>query len=413
LALAWRRDLQVIPWGATLASVITALALIVATHELVPFTAALLTLALATEVAASLGNRLSLRAVPAIAADFAVWLLIDVMTSSEGVPESYHPTGLITLNLLCFALLVIYGGSIGIRSFVLRQRITVFEIAQGVVAFVLTCFGALRASHGSAAPALGALFLLLAAACYWGTLSRFAEEAQTRNRRVCSTAAVAFLLAGSFLLFSTNLLVPFLCLAAVAAVFAYTQTRKLSLGIHASLYLAAATAVSSLPAYAGNALAGTVPLAPDLGVWIVVASAVICYAMGARVLEDRTKRRTLWVVPAVLVNFTAAALAVVAIMWLAAGRVDLNASHISVIRTVTNCVLALALAFLGSRWKRVELGWVAYAAVAFGTLKLLFEDLRFGNTSSLVVSLLFYGLILILLPRATRRRAVDSPYVES
>jgi hypothetical protein len=32
------------------------------------------------------------------------------------------------------------------------------------------------------------------------------------------------------------------------------------------------------------------------------------------------------------------------------------------------------------------------------------EDLRFGNAASLVVSLLFYGLILILLPRVTKRR---------
>jgi hypothetical protein len=108
------------------------------------------------------------------------------------------------------------------------------------------------------------------------------------------------------------------------------------------------------------------------------------------------------------VAFTAAALAVVAIVWLAAGRVELNASRLSVIRTIMNCALALALGFQGSRWKRVELGWIAYAAVAFGTLKLLFEDLRFGNASSLVVSLLFYGLILILLPRLTRARPIDS-----
>jgi hypothetical protein len=408
LALAWRRDLQVIPWVATLATVITALALIIATRALVPLTAALLTVALATEVVTCFGRSLSLRAVPAIAADFAVWLLIDVMTSSEGVPEGYHPIGAITLTLLCFALLVIYGGSIGIRNFVLRQRIRIFEIAQCVLAFVLASFGALRASHGSAAPALGVLFLVLAAGYYWGALSRFAAEAHTRNRRVCATWAAVLLLAGSFLLFPPNLLVPFLCLAAVATVFAYTRTRKLSLGMHASLYLAAATAVSSLPIYAENALAGAVPSAPDWGVWVVTVSAAITYALGSRVLEEQTKRPILWVVPAVLVGFTTAALAVVAIVWLAAGRVELNASYLSVIRTIMNCALALALGFLGSRWHRVELGWIAYAAVAFGTLKLLFEDLRFGNPSSLVVSLLFYGLILILLPRLTRARPIDS-----
>ena len=91
LALAWRRNLQMIPWIATLSTVITAVALIIATRELVPLTAALLAVALATEFAACMDHRLSLRAIPAIAANFAVWLLIDVMTSSGGVPEGYHP----------------------------------------------------------------------------------------------------------------------------------------------------------------------------------------------------------------------------------------------------------------------------------------------------------------------------------
>ena len=107
-------------------------------------------------------------------------------------------------------------------------------------------------------------------------------------------------------------------------------------------------------------------------------------------------------VPAVLFSFAAAALAIDVIVWLASSRRELSASHLAVIRTGVTCLLALALSFLGSRSKRVELGWVAYAAVAFGALKLLFEDLRFGNAGSLVLSLLFYGLILILIPRLTR-----------
>ena len=401
LTLAWQRNLQIIPWVATLATVITALALIIATHELVPLTTALLIVALATETAACLGQRLSLRAVPAIAADFAVWVLIDVMTSSEGIPEAYHPVAPITLAVLS-ALLGIYGGSLGIRSFGLRQRMTVFEIGQSVVVFVLAFFCAMRVSQGEAARAFGILFLLLATACYWGLLSRFAAEAHTRNRRVCTTAAAALLLAGSLLLFAPVLRVPIWCLAAVAAAFVYTRTHKLSVGLHISFYLAAATVVSSLPIYVGNALAGTVPSAPDWDVWILVASAALCYAIASRVLEDQGKRRLLGVVPVTVVGFSAAALAVVTIASLSAGRMELNASRLSVIRTVVNCALALALGFLCSRTKYVELGWVAYAAVAFGTLKLLFEDLRFGNAASLVVSLLCYGLILILLPRLTR-----------
>jgi len=408
LALAWHHDLQLILWVAILATVITAWALIIATHELVPLTAALLAVALATEAAACLEQRLSLRAIPALAADLSVWLLVYVIASSEVIPEGYHPASPATLVALCFALLAVYGGSIGIRSFGLRHRITIFEIVQGVAAFVLAAFGALRATRGLIAPALGVLFLLLATVCYWGTLSRFAGEAYARNRRVCATWAAAILLAGSFLLFPANLQVPFLCLAAIAAVFVYTRTGKLSLGMHASFYLAAASAVSSLPAYAASAMAGKVPGAPDWTIWTIAATALLCYAIGSREQFDQGKRRLLWVVPAAVVGFTGAAVAVAAIVWLAAGRLELEASRLSVIRTVLNCALALVLGYLGSRWKRAELGWVAYGAVAFGTLKLLFEDLRFGNAASLVVSLLFYGLILILLPRLTRPAQTQS-----
>jgi hypothetical protein len=400
--------LQLIPWIATLACVITALALIIATRDLVPLTAAMLAAALTTEIVVCLGHRLSSRALPAIAADFAIWLLIDVMTRSEGIPEGYPPAGSSAVTLLSAGLLAVYGSSIAVRSFGLRHRITVFEITQAVLAFVLAAFGTIRATQGSASFVLGIVFLLLSAACYWAALWHFMEESQSRNRRVSATWAAALLLSGSFLVFRPNLEVPFLCLAALVAAFLYSRTRKFSLGLHASFFLVAATAVSPLPIYVGNALAGTVPAAPGLEVWIIVLAAALCYAVGARVLEDRSKRRLLWVVPAVLVGFVGAALTIVAIVGVAAGRMELATSHLSVIRTLVNCALALALAFAGSQWKRVELGWVAYGAVAFGTLKLLLEDLRFGNAASLVLSLLFYGLALILLPRLTRRSESQS-----
>ena len=406
LALSWQRNLQLIPWVATLSAVITAMALIIATRELVPLTAALLAVALTTEVAACLEHRLSLRAVPAFAADFAVWLLVYVMTSSGGAPESYRPASAATITLLCLTLFAIYGVSIAIRSLALRRPITILEIGQGVLAFLLAAFGVMRASHGSAAHALGAVSLLLAAICYWGTLSRFTDEDYTRDRRVFATYAAALLLSGSYLLLSLNLRVPFLCLAAVFASLLYARTRKLSLGLHASFYLAAAAAASSLPDWSASALTGTVPPAPDWDVWIVTVSSALCYAFGSQkgqAGQDQPKRRLLWVLPAIFVGFAGAALAVEATALLAAGRVELSAPRLSMTRTIINCALALVLGYLGSRWKRIELGWVAYAAVAFGTLKLLFEDLRFGNPRSLVVSLLFYGLILILLPRLTRR----------
>jgi hypothetical protein len=409
LALSWKRNLQAIPWIATFSAVTTALALIIATHELVPLTAALLAMAFATEAARCLDHPLSLRAVPAIAADFAVWLLVYILTSTDGVPEGYHASSPAILTLLCLSLLAIYGGSVAIRTFARRRQITAFEIGQGIVAFALAAFGVMRASQASAAPVLSSLTLLVAAVCYWGALSRFTDESCARNRRVSATYAAALTVAGSYLLLSPNLRVLFLSLAAIASAFVYSRTGKLSLGMHSSFYLAAAAIASSLLHWIGSALAGTVPVAPDSGLWILVTSSALCYLFGSQKApatqssQDQPQRRLLWALPAALVGFAAAALAVVAIIWFAAGRFELSPSRLAVVRTIVNCALALTLGFLGSRWKHLELGWVAYAAVAFGTLKLLFEDLRFGNAASLVVSLLFYGLILILLPRLTHR----------
>jgi hypothetical protein len=85
-----------------------------------------------------------------------------------------------------------------------------------------------------------------------------------------------------------------------------------------------------------------------------------------------------------------------------ASRFTVTASHIAGIRTIVTCLVALSLGYCASLLRRPELGWLAYAAVGLGALKLLLEDLRFGNAASLVVSLLFYGLILILLPRLLR-----------
>jgi hypothetical protein len=272
-----------------------------------------------------------------------------------------------------------------------------------VLAFVIGVFGALRATQGSVAPELGVFFLLLAGACYWGAMWRFAEPSQTRNRRVAATWAVALSLAAAYMLFTQHVQVIFLCLAALLTAFVYTRTGKVSLGLHTSIFLAAAAAVSTLPQYIAGALAGVVPGAPDWGFWVTAGSAAACYGIGSRRMQDPRARRRLWVFPAILLGFAVAALGVAAIVEVTTGRLELTASRLAVIRTIVNCALALALAFLGSRSRRVELGWAAYAALAFGTLKLVFEDLRTGNAISLVFSLLFYGLVLILLPRLMNR----------
>ena len=405
LGLAWRERLEAIPWIAVVTAVGTALALLIATHELSTLTIGLLAIALVAEAAACSGGWLSLRVMPALGADFAVGVLGMVMTSPGGVPAGYRPMSTGEINARCMALLLIYGGSLAVRGFGMVRKWTFGEVAQTAVAFGLGTWVSLRATQGRAATALGAIFLVLAAACYWGALKRFASLETRWNRRASANYAAALMLAGIFLLFGGNLRAVLLSLAAVAAVVLFTRTGYLSLGIHGTFYLLAAGAVCGLFGYAGKALAGTVPAWPEWSLWVVAIAGLVSYIVGSRASGEGWKARVLWVVPAAVVGFAVAALVVAGIAGL--GVAELNASRLSMVRTVVTCLMALGLGYVGSRWNRVELGWVAYGAIGLGALKLVVEDLRFGNAGTLMVSLLFYGLVLILLPRVTRFGRVE------
>lgn len=400
LGLAWKDRLEAIPWIGTVAAAGTAVALIVATHELRPLTMALLALALVTEVAAASGRWLGLRVVTAVAADFAVVLLGLVMTSAEGVPDSYQAMSTGELNAYGAALMIIYCASLGVRAFLMERKLTFAEVAQAAVAFVLGTWVSLRATHGGSSTALGAVFLVLALGCYWGALTRFSGAEARWNRRVSANYASGLVLAGSFLLLNGNFRVVALSVAAISAVAVFTRTKYFSLAMHGALYLFAAGIACGLFTYACSALAGKVPTWPEWSLWVVALAGLVSYGLGSRVSGEGWRARMLWLVHAAVVGSAVAALAVAGVAGLSPG--ELSASRLSMVRTGVTCVIALGLGYAGSQWNRVELGWVAYGAIGLGALKLVVEDLRFGSAGTLMVSLLFYGLILILLPRLTR-----------
>ncbi len=124
--------------------------------------------------------------------------------------------------------------------------------------------------------------------------------------------------------------------------------------------------------------------------------------MISRYPGEHQGERLLRLLPAILAVCATAAFAVAALVWLIARGGAPSLPQLAVIRTVVTCAAALLLAFVGARWKRLELVWMAYAAAVLGSLKLVFEDLRFGSTQSLAASLLIYGAVLILIPRLVR-----------
>ncbi len=137
--VAWKRDLRSVVWVGALTAAISAIALLLATHELVPFLAVLLLMAVLSEYAASRGRWLSVRPLVAAAADLGILTLIYIYSSAGGARPDYSNLGTIWLLAPACCLLLIYGVSIAYRTIVGLRRITVFETGQAMVAFPAGC----------------------------------------------------------------------------------------------------------------------------------------------------------------------------------------------------------------------------------------------------------------------------------
>ena len=400
--LSWKRSLIAVVWVANAAAVLTTLALLVATYDLVPFVSALILIALTCEVAACRSRWLALRPFVAVAADLGTWVLLYIYSRTEGVPSEYKNVTALPLLALGCILFLIYGTNTLFRTTRLHQKISIFEITQSIVTFLLGAFSLLHFGASGGAKALEALCLASSAACYATAYAWFDRVAEQRNYHVFATWSAALFLAGISLCLPPLLLA--LCLSAVAIVVTILGVRssRLTLEFHGLVYLAAAAYVSGLLHYAGGALAGTFPAVPGWIVWMVAASAVTCYAVGSRSGVGPWNQRFLQLLSAILAVAAAITFLVSVLVWLAAIGMSLGAQQVAVIRTLITCGVALALAFGGSRWQRAELGWIAYGALALVTAKLLFEDLQHGHPASTAMSIFLYALALILVPRMAR-----------
>jgi hypothetical protein len=398
-ALAWKRNLTPVFWVANATAAAAALALSIATHQLLPFIAALLLIALISECAAGRGHQMSLRPLAAFAADAAIWALIFIYSSPQSTRMDYPVIGTACLLLPGCLLFMIYGVSAGLRVTLLGKTITVFETGQAMIAFLLAASSVLYFAPGSGAIALGAACLLFSAACYAAALLLFSKAAASRNFHVFAAWAAGLLLAGSVLCLPPFWLAAFLGLAAiVATVFGDRMTLK----FHGLVFLMAAALASGLLRYAFDALAGTPPASLAPGVSLVSVCALVCYAAGKRDPQENWKPQCLHLATAALAVCAMASLLVGGLLRIVALRITPEAHHIAFLRTLILCAAALALAFAGSRWRRVELTRMAYATLGLLAVKLLLEDLRLGHLEVIAASIFLFALTLIAVPRLAR-----------
>jgi hypothetical protein len=214
---------------------------------------------------------------------------------------------------------------------------------------------------------------------------------------------MALALAGSLFCFPANVNVFFLGAAALAATLIGVRSARIAVAFHGAVYLAAVALISGALQYAFELSIGKPPQAGGWPVWIAFVFTIICYALAWRSADTREQQwphSVLWLAFAAFATFAVLATALTAFhsAFSAASSARMAAG-----RTLVICLLAVLLGWSGSRFRRAELLWLAYAAIVFCTLKLLVEDLRSGSAVTIAFSFFCYGMVWVLVPRFSRK----------
>jgi hypothetical protein len=377
------------------------LAMLIATHHLVPFTAAVLAVAAASEFSACRGALLGHRWIAAMAADLAVFLTAWAITRPQGLPEGYPMFGMPQAVALQIALVLIYVLGMGYRTLVDGSDIVHFETGQNVIAITLFIWGSVL--MGREAPAVRHIvegFCLLAGlSCYVTAVMFLAKWVRLRNFLMYGLFGLALVMAGVSMLFGGVVLVVLWCALAIVTAWLGTHEHRLSLQLHAPVYLAAAAIVSGLIGFAAHALHGSAaPSGARLTEILLTAAALaLCYWMEA--MGGSGKARIPALLIAALLCWTLLGLGAAAIT----STLGPDSFISSTLRTGLICALALGSALAGLRWRdRAECIWLIYPLMLYGAYRLLVEDFPNGRPTALALSLLFYGGTLLLLTRLMR-----------
>ena len=351
LAASVRRNLPALAWTTVLATLLTAIVLLVTTHALVAFTAFLVALAGVSWAASVCTGWPGLPWAPAAAADLVVLEVVWIASRPESLPEDYarlSPGIALALALALFAAPL--AGTVR-RAFSRMGAPDVFETVQLGAALFLGAFAVTRL-----VPLAG-----LPPSLVWA-LAGFA--AAVAPARAVGSMAPAY---GAVLL--------------VTAAF-----------------------VSGLSAFAGNAFVGSpIADAPTRDCVLVLLVSALATALLARRVRASDRERALRIAMFALAGVSivgASALFEWGLSRLVAPDGDL--ARTASVRSAVLAVAAVLLASCGRLSALSGLSWLAWPVLAFSALKLLFEDLPHGRPSTLVATFVLYGAALILVPRILR-----------
>lgn len=376
-----------------------ALALSIGTHRMAEFTALIIAIYAVVEWRERSGW---VRATAITLSDLAAWTLVFLYRLPPAERADYPALPGWVVLCLAAAVFAISAGSLAISAIVRRRRIAVFEAIQAMAAFAILLCGMawLLPPSGAIGPtaAIGALCLAFSAACgaaAYGPL----RQAAGRNFHLFSFWAVALLAAAVWLLIPVQAASVLLALLGVALLLAGRYSRLNVLDWQGLTLLAVGSGASGLMLFGFAVLAGAMPPAPGLQIFLIA----ICLAGGYGVVQecaaDGWARQVVPLLAVLLAAFAFLALVARGLVGAIGAAMTLDVFHIALLRTGVLCVTAVLLAWGGAHLRRHQMVRVAYIALAFVAAKLLFEDLRHGNLTFIAASLFLVALTMMAVPR--------------
>ena len=388
-------------WIAQIFAAFTSAALAFASRDLLPFVTTLLIAVLVSEIARIRDYAQPLWPLMVLVADTSIWSLMFIYSGPQSMLADYPRLGRAALLAPAFSLFAINGTATAMRALVQESRISIFEVLQIVVAFLLGMFGMLTFGGPSGLLALGIFSLMLAGCAYAAGLRYLRHTADQRNFRVFGIWSATLLIAGSLWALPHSGASIVLALAALAATYLACRLEPQMFEFQAALFLVAAAIIAGSPRYVFAAVAGSPPQRVALDTGIVCICAVIAFLIMG---EGRPGASAKAFRLLLTLGFGCAMVALMVHGGLAgaAAFIALDPQHVAFLRTLTICIAVVAMAFAGARWGRPELTHMAYLALAFVAAKLLFEDLRHGRMVFIAGSIAVFAIALIAAPRLVR-----------
>jgi hypothetical protein len=400
--LVWGSERSIIVWFAHGSAAISAAALTVATHQVLPFVYLLLITVLLNEYAKTTGYRQGLAALVSLTADAAIWGMIFIYSGPQNAHDEYPELASAALIFPACLLFAINGTGAAIRIILREQRISIFDVIQTMIAFLLAVASVLYFAPPRGNVILGISCLLLSGALYTAIFRQPQELADPRNFRVLGAWSAALLLAGMLWALPRPTAAIALACAAVVAYLPAARMKSTMLDLHGAVFLTTAAGISVFPEYVFGALAGSLPGRPAAIVVIVTCCAAVAFVVARGSEAGSWQKQALEFVPALVGMCGLTALLARSVLAAAALVTLLDVHHIAFLRTLTVSLVALALAFAGSRAGRAALTQLGYLALAFLAAKLLFEDLRHGRMEFIAGSIFLFAMTLIAVPRLVR-----------